>query len=86
MSGTRSSRASQKELDRLDGKIRVRVLRKVAALEEDPRPPGATQLVGADDLWRIRVGDYRVVYGIEDDRLVVIVVRVAGRGKVYRDI
>lgn len=79
-------RSAKKELDRLDGKIRVRVLRKVAALEEDPRPPGATQLVGADDLWRIRVGDYRVVYGIEDDRLVVIVVRVAGRGKVYRDI
>lgn len=79
-------RSAKKELDRLDGKIRVRVLRKVAALEEDSRPPGATQLVGADDLWRIRVGDYRVVYGIEDDRLVVIVVRVAGRGKVYRDI
>jgi mRNA interferase RelE/StbE len=79
-------RSAKKELDRLDGKIRARVLRKVAALAEDPRPPGATQLVGADDLWRIRVGDYRVVYGIEDARLVVIVVRVAGRGKVYRDI
>jgi mRNA interferase RelE/StbE len=62
------------------------VLRKVAALEDDPRPSGATRLVGADDLWRLRIGDYRVVYAIEDDRLVVIVVRVAGRGKVYRDI
>jgi mRNA-degrading endonuclease RelE of RelBE toxin-antitoxin system len=36
--------------------------------------------------WRIRVGDYRVVYEIEDDRLVVVVVRLASRGKVYRDI
>jgi mRNA interferase RelE/StbE len=62
------------------------VLRKVAAVADDPRPPGATRLVGADDLWHIRVGDYRVVYTIEDDRIVVIVVRVAGRGKVYRDI
>jgi mRNA interferase RelE/StbE len=79
-------RSAKKELDRLDGPIRARVLRKVAALEDDPRPPGATRLVGADDLWRIRIGDYRVVYAIEDDRLVVIVVRVAGRGKVYRDI
>ncbi|MGH3802467.1 MAG: type II toxin-antitoxin system RelE family toxin [Pseudonocardiaceae bacterium] len=79
-------RCAKKNLDRLKGPIRARVLRKVAALADDPRPPGATRLVGADDLWRIRVGDYRVVYAIEDDRLVVIVVRVAGRGKVYRDI
>jgi mRNA interferase RelE/StbE len=80
-------RSAKKELDRLDGPIRARVLRKVAALADDPRPPpGVTRLVGADDLWRIRVGDYRVVYVIEDDRLVVLVVRVAGRGKVYRDV
>lgn len=59
---------------------------KVAALEDDPRPPGATRLVGADDLWRIRIGDYRVVYANDDDRLLAIVVRVAGRGKAYRDI
>jgi mRNA interferase RelE/StbE len=58
---------------------------KVAALEDDPRPPGATRLVGADDLWRIRIGDYRVVYA-NDDRQEAIVVRVAGRGKAYRDI
>ncbi len=76
-------RSAKKELDRLDGPIRARVLREVAALEDDPRPPGATRLVSADDLWRIRVGDYRVVYAINDDQLVV---RVAGRGKVYRDI
>lgn len=79
-------RSAKKNLDRLDGPIRARVLRKVAALADDPRPSGATRLVNADDLWRIRVGDYRVVYAIEDDRLVVIVVRVAGRGRVYRDI
>lgn len=65
--------------------VRVCCARLTAALEDDPRPPGASRLVGADDLWRIWVGDYRVVYAIEDDRLVVIVVRVAGR-KVYRGI
>jgi len=75
-------RSAKKEFDRLDGPIRARVLRKVAALEDDPRPPGATRLVGADHFWRIRIGDYRVIYAIEDDRLVVIVVRVAGRGRV----
>jgi mRNA interferase RelE/StbE len=79
-------RSAKKEFDRLDGPIRARVLRSVVALQDDPRPPGATRLVGAGDLWRIRIGDYRVVYAIEDERLVVIVVRVAGRGRVYRDI
>ncbi|GGM77468.1 hypothetical protein GCM10012275_55210 [Longimycelium tulufanense] len=39
---------------------------------------------GPDDLWRIRIGDYRVIYTIQDDRLIVTVVRVAGRGHVYR--
>jgi mRNA interferase RelE/StbE len=79
-------RSAKKEFDRLEGPIRARVLRKVAVLEDDLRPPGVTRLVKADDLWRIRIGDYRVVYAIEDERLVVIVVRVAGRGRVYRDI
>ena len=79
-------RSAKKELDRLDGPIRARVLRKIAALADDPRPPGVTRLVDADDLWRIRVGDYRILYVIEDGRLLVVVVRVAGRGKVYRDI
>jgi mRNA-degrading endonuclease RelE of RelBE toxin-antitoxin system len=41
-------RSAKKELDRLDGPIRARVLRKIAALEDDPRPPGATRLAGAD--------------------------------------
>ena len=75
-----------KELDRLDRPVRTRILRKVDALADDPRPPGVIRLAGAPDLWRIRIGNYRVVYGIEDDRLIVSIVRVASRGKVYRDI
>jgi mRNA interferase RelE/StbE len=43
-------------------------------------------LTGHDDLWRLRVGDYRVVYTIEDGRLVITVVHVATRGQVYRDL
>lgn len=49
-------RPAKKELDRLDGKIRARVLRKLAALADDPRPPGATQLVGANDLCAFGLG------------------------------
>lgn len=78
-------RSAKKNLDRLDGSIRARVLRKVTALADDPRPPGATRLVGADDLAHWGRGLPRGLRD-RDDRLVVIVVRVAGRGKVYRDI
>ena len=46
--------------------------------------PGAIKLAGTDDLWRIRVGDFRVVYTIADEALVVIVVRIANRREVYR--
>lgn len=70
----------------LDGPIRARVLRKITALSDDPCPPGVTRLTGPDDLWCIRIGDYCVVYAIEDDRLVVLIVHVAGRGAVYRDL
>ncbi|MGH3717969.1 MAG: type II toxin-antitoxin system RelE family toxin [Pseudonocardiaceae bacterium] len=44
-----------------------------------------TRLVDADDLWRIRIGDYRVVYEIQDDELIVRVIRIAHRGVVYRN-
>jgi len=78
--------AVHKELQRLDGRVRARIVRKVNVLADDPRPHGTVKLTGPDNLWRIRIGDYRVVYAIEDDRLIVTVVRVAGRGAVYRDI
>jgi mRNA interferase RelE/StbE len=56
----------------------------VEALADDPRPQGAVKISGDDNLWRVRVGDYRVVYEIHDDRLIVLVLRVAHRKDVYR--
>jgi len=69
--------------------VRVRKLAEalrdaILALADDPRPPGCIKMSGYDDRWRIRVGDWRVVYRIEDGRLVVLVVTVAPRGGVYR--
>jgi mRNA interferase RelE/StbE len=55
-------------------------------LAQDPRPRGAKKLSDEDRLYRIRVGDYRVVYQINDDILFVLVVRIGGRGDVYRDL
>ena len=77
-------RSAEKELGNLDGRIRARILRTITTLGNDPRPPGVKALVGEAGLWRIRVGDYRVVYEINDTELIVLVVRVAHRSDVYR--
>lgn len=59
-----------------------RLIAAIANLSTDPRPSGCLKLVSEVDQWRVRVGDWRVVYAIEDGRLVVVVVRVARRGGV----
>jgi mRNA interferase RelE/StbE len=58
---------------------------RIRALADDPRPQGSEKITGSDDLYRIRSGDYRAIYTIQDDRLVVLVVRVAHRRDVYRN-
>ena len=75
------TKAAQKQLDALPAKVRARIAPRVAALADDPRPHGCLKLEGFDNLYRIRVGDYRVLYEISDIRLTVLVVRVAPRGK-----
>jgi mRNA interferase RelE/StbE len=76
--------AASKQITAITPRDRARILRKVAALADDPRPPGVRKLTGADALWRLRVGDYRVVYAIHDDRSLVTVVEVGHRREVYR--
>lgn len=82
----RFQRSAEKELSKLDGRLRARILRSVTALADDPRPLDVKHLSGQHGLWRIRVGDYRIVYEIHDDELVILVVRVAHRSKVYREL
>ena len=77
-------RSAEKELGKLDGRMRARILRAIVALADDPRPPGVKALTGETDLWRIRIGDYRVVYELGDTALLVLVVRIAHRSDVYR--
>jgi mRNA interferase RelE/StbE len=72
-----------KELSKLDRRIARRVHTAVLALADEPRPPGCRQLVGYPGLWRTRVGDYRVIYTIEDDNLLVLVLRIAHRSTSY---
>ena len=74
--------SAQKELDALDDRVFSRIDRKILALAETPRPPGCKKLKGYKDHWRIRVGDWRVVYIIDDLAKRVSVTRVAHRREV----
>jgi mRNA interferase RelE/StbE len=58
-------------------------MRKVEGLAAEPRPSGCRKLVGRNNLWRIRVGDYRVIYAVDDDRRLVDVNAVRHRSKAY---
>ena len=79
--------AARKALGKLPKADQMRVDRHILELADDPRPPGAIPLKGAaKGLWRVRVGDWRIVYQIEDRQLVVLVVSVAHRREVYRDL
>ena len=75
---------ARKTLDRLPGDMQGRVVRKLQALEGNPRPVGVEQLTGPEDLYRVRVGDWRIVYAIRERELVVIVIRIGHRREVHR--
>ncbi|MBR8742927.1 type II toxin-antitoxin system RelE/ParE family toxin [Nocardiopsis sp. MG754419] len=75
-----------KQLDKLDRPVRVRIMRKIRELATDPRPAGSIPLKGDTDSWRLRVSDYRIVYAIRDGELVVLMLSVAHRREVYRDL
>ena len=74
---------AERELDRLPIAVARRLWERLLALERDPRPRGAAKLEGVEG-YRIRIGDYRVVYLVDDDQLVVDVARIAHRREVYR--
>ena len=75
--------SAAKALEKLEPAVRRRVAGRIERLANDPRS-GAVKLRGADDVWRARVGDYRILYQIEDDRLTVLVIRIRHRRDVYR--
>ena len=85
------STSAGKELRKLKKRIQPRIMKsigeRISALAENPRPPGVEKVEGHDNLWRVRAGkDYRIVYTVKDDVLLVVVVRVGHRREVYRGI
>lgn len=74
--------AAVRALRKLDPQVRRRVQGAIAMLAQDPRPPGARALQGRPGL-RVRAGDYRIIYTVDDDVLLVVVVRLGHRRDVY---
>ena len=79
-------RAAQRDLRRLPAHVFEETILRIKGLAENPRPPGCRKIVGSENDWRIRVGDYRVVYEVDDPGKKVIVFRVRHRKDAYGDI
>jgi mRNA interferase RelE/StbE len=77
-------RSARKELEALPERLALRILRRIESLAREPRPPGCVKLAGSQDLWRVRVGDYRVIYSISDVRRLVDVRAVRHRRDAYQ--
>jgi mRNA interferase RelE/StbE len=75
--------AAVRQLRKLDPPARRRIQAAIELLGEQPRPGGATKLVGGEGEWRVRTGDYRIVYEIHDSMLLVLVVAVGHRRDIY---
>lgn len=76
--------AAARQLRKLSPPAQRRVQAAIELLANQPRPPGARKLVGGNGEWRVRTGDYRVVYEIHDDVLLVLVLAVGHRREIYR--
>ena len=79
------SRRAERVLRRLPGDVLVRISSAIDGLVDDPYPSGSKKLIG-HDLYRLRVGVWRIIYSVEEDELVVLVLTVAPRGEAYRNL
>ncbi|MGH9443134.1 MAG: type II toxin-antitoxin system RelE family toxin [Thermoanaerobaculia bacterium] len=76
--------SADRDFWKLDKSIRDRLRPKIDALSNDPRPPGCRKLEVSEGRYRIRVGDYRIVYEIRDAVLVILLLRIGHRREIYR--
>jgi mRNA interferase RelE/StbE len=76
--------AGARALKKLEARVAVRLASAIDSLADDPRPHGVKKLEGAKDLYRVRVGPYRIIYQIHDAKLLIVVVTLGHRRDVYR--
>lgn len=73
-----------RQLRKFDPQVRRRLQAAIDLLAEEPRPPAATRLVGGSGEWRVRTGEWRIIYEIHDDELLVLVLQAGHRREIYR--
>ena len=76
--------SARKELAALSLPLQKRIDTRIRALSENPRPSGVKKLAGDENLYRLRVGDYRIIYQIRDQALLVLVIKISHRREAYR--
>ena len=77
-------RSASRELEKLPSQISNRILQKIELLEKEPRPKGCKKLQSPENLWRIRVGDYRIIYSISDKKRQIKIWIIRHRSDAYR--
>lgn len=80
------ARSAHKELENLSNNVALRILTKIESLPTDPRPVGSKKLSGQNFLWRIRIGEYRVVYSIDDIGRTIDISIIRHRSSVYKSL
>jgi mRNA interferase RelE/StbE len=78
------SRRAERDFKDLPKSVQLKLVPKIDSLANEPRPRGVKKLEGEEELYRIRVGDYRVIYQVQDKALIVLVIKIADRKEVYR--
>jgi mRNA interferase RelE/StbE len=76
--------AAERQLKKLPEQVVSQIIPVLKLLADEPRPAGAKKLKGADDIWRVRTGDYRILYTVEDRNLTILVLKIDHRKQVYR--
>jgi mRNA interferase RelE/StbE len=76
--------AAQRDLKKLSPKIQKRILSEIIGLSENPRFQGVEKLAGYEDLFRLRVGDFRVIFEVHEAEVLVLIVRIGDRKEIYR--
>jgi mRNA interferase RelE/StbE len=78
------SATAERQLKKIRREDKVRILRAILLLAGEPRPDGCKKMSGYDDLYRIRIGNYRVIYEIDRKRIIIVILKIGHRREVYR--
>ena len=75
---------AERDFKALDKPIQSRLARRIGSLADNPFPQGIIKLAGEEELYRLRVGDYRIIYQVQGRKLVILIIRIGHRGDIYR--